>query len=157
MSRKWLRLVLILGLILVLAACSGQKGAAPKADAPAQQAQQDDDQGDHEDTDMNAEDHEDEAEDTDADSEETTEEESAPEPPPVVVADIYAEFCASCHGDKRQGNPGPPLLPENLTEEASVYATTIKEGKGSVMPAWKDTFNDEIIQALAEWLKTPVE
>ena len=155
MNKRWLNLGVILILVLVLAACTGGKEAAPKADAPAPQVQGDDDQGDHEEADMDAEKHEDE--DSDAEMEETTPEEIEAESPPIEVAEIYAEFCASCHGDQRQGNPGPSLLPDDLPQDASVYAGIITYGKGSVMPAWGDTFNEDIINALAEWLKTPVE
>ena len=167
MKRRWMSLVIILSLVLIVAACTGGKEAAPKADAPAAQVQQDDDQGDHEEADIDTEDHEGEDVDTDAEAEdsegddgemeETTAGEGEPDSPPIEVSEIYAEFCASCHGDQRQGNPGPALLPENLTQDASVYAGIIANGKGAVMPAWRDTFNEDIINALAEWLKTPVE
>ena len=157
MVKRWLIIVMVLSLLLVLAACTGGKETPPKSDPPAPQVQQDDDQGDQEETDMDAEVQEGEEEDTDAEMEETTAEESEPESPPIEVAELYAEFCASCHGDQRQGNPGPPLLPENLPQDASVYAGIITNGKGSMMPAWGDTFNEDIINALAEWLKTPVE
>jgi mono/diheme cytochrome c family protein len=153
MNKRWLSLFLVICLVFALAACNGEKEPEPEADAPAPQAQQDDDQGDQEDTADEAE----VSEADDTETEETTEEESEPESPPVEVSEIYAEFCASCHGDKRQGNPGPPLLPENLTQDTSVYAGIIANGKGSVMPAWGNTFNEEIINSLAEWLKTPVE
>ena len=157
MKKRWISLVIVLILVLVLAACTGGKDASPQSDAPAPQVQQDDDQGDHEETDLDAEDHEGEDEDTDTEMEETSAEESESESPPIEVAEIYAEFCAGCHGAERQGNPGPPLLPDNLPQDASVYAGIIANGKGSVMPAWGDTFNEDIINALAEWLKTPVE
>jgi mono/diheme cytochrome c family protein len=150
MKRKWISLVFILIFALALSACTGGKGSAPEADAPASQVEQADDQADQEEAA--------EAEDTEVDeaeAEETTAGESEPEAPPVEVAEIYAEFCARCHGDQRQGNPGPPLLPENLPQDASVYADIITNGKGSMMPSWGDTFNEDIINALAEWLKNP--
>jgi mono/diheme cytochrome c family protein len=157
MNRKWLSLLLVISLVLVFTACTGGKESAPKADAPAPQAQQDDDQGDHEETDMDTEDREGEDGDADVEAEDTTAEEGETESPPIEAAEIYADSCAGCHGDMRQGNPGPPLLPENLTQDVSVYADTITNGKGSIMPAWGNTFNEDIINALAEWLKTPVE
>ena len=157
MKGKWLRSALFIGLVLMLAACAGQKGAAPKVDATTQQVQHDDDQVQSEDSSMDTEDHEEGSENADAAPEDNTDEESPPDSPEVDVAGIYDEFCAGCRGDNRQGKSGPPLLPENLPLDASEYAKIITEGKGTRMPAWKDAFNDEVIQSLAEWLKIPVE
>ena len=161
MRIKWIRLLLVLGLNFALSACSPPKDTEPKTDSAAQQSVQDDDQGGHEDADQDTEDHDVAAEDSDdgaAMDEGTTEEESAPVPPPIDAAQIFADNCAGCHGNKRQGGGGPPLLPERLTKDASEYAKTISEGVlGTPMKAWKDKLSEEVITALSEWILSPVE
>lgn len=159
MKIKWFKILVVLGLILALSACLQPKDTEIKADTDTQQSVQDD-QGDHVDPDQDAEDSDSSAEHTDDDAmdEETTEEESAPEPPPIDAAQIFADNCAGCHGDKRQGGGGPPLLPERLTKEAPEYAKIISEGvSGTPMKAWKDKLSEEVITALSEWILTPVE
>ena len=160
MRIKWVKLLVVLGLVLALSACLQPKDTEIKSDTDAQQSVQDDDQGDHVDADQDTDDHDAAAEDSDdaAMDEETAGEESAPAPPPIDAAQIYADNCAGCHGDKRQGGGGPPLLPERLTKDAAEYAKIISEGvSGTPMKAWKAKLSEDVITALSEWILTPVE
>ena len=159
MKIRWVRLLLVLGLILTLTACIPPKDTAPKADAPAEQSEGSIKQDSTADTSKDAEDTtSDDAVSDEAEAEDTTEEESAPEPPVIDAAQVFTTNCAGCHGDKRQGGGGPPLLPERLTKETSEYAKTISEGvSGTRMPSWKDKLSVEEITALSEWILTPVE
>ena len=160
MRIKWIRLLLVLGLILALSACSPPKDTVPEADTAAQQSDQDNNQGDQAESNQDSENQDTEAAADDGESmdEVTTEEESAPEAPPIDVAQIYADNCAGCHGNKRQGGGGPSLLPERLTKDAPEYKKTISEGvSGTPMKAWKDKLSEEVITALSEWILTPVE
>jgi cytochrome c5 len=61
--------------------------------------------------------------------------------------------CARCHGENRQGSTAPPLLPDTLGKEASVYIQTITDGKGR-MPTFGAKMSSDEIEALVEWLMT---
>ena len=68
----------------------------------------------------------------------------------VDAEKIFANNCASCHGNKLEGNVGP-----NLTKVGSKYSSEeiqeiIKNGKGQ-MPAGILKEDEEIV-AVADWL-----
>ena len=53
------------------------------------------------------------------------------------VGDFYRANCAVCHGDRRQGVIGPPLLPATLTADDEFYFDAIANGRpATAMPAW---------------------
>ena len=70
----------------------------------------------------------------------------------------YAEFCASCHGADRLGGAGTALLPENLARLRRPEALkTIAEGRNaSQMPGFADKLAKEDIQALVDFIYTPL-
>ena len=72
------------------------------------------------------------------------------------AAAIFSSNCASCHGADRSGARGPSLLPDRLTKVAPQYAETITNGSDP-MPAFGGKLSAEEINALAEWILTPVE
>jgi cytochrome c oxidase cbb3-type subunit 3 len=68
-------------------------------------------------------------------------------------AQLFADNCAGCHGDKGKGNieMGAP----NLTTKVWLYGPTkadimerIENGGGAVMPAWKGRLDETTIKAL---------
>lgn len=67
---------------------------------------------------------------------------------------LYAEHCASCHGDDGKGNQefGAPNLTDKIwifgADKASI-ADGINRGRASVMPAWTGRLDDTTIKALA--------
>ncbi len=72
-------------------------------------------------------------------------------------AEIYAQQCASCHGDNGLGDQtiGAP----NLTDREWLYGSgkaqiesTIWRGPYGVMPAWEDKLSEETITALAAYV-----
>jgi len=69
------------------------------------------------------------------------------------VADYYQANCATCHGVEREGDVGPPLLPDQLTESDDFYFDVIQNGEGG-MPAWGDRLSDEDINTLIDFLRT---
>ncbi|WP_200822761.1 cytochrome D1 domain-containing protein [Jhaorihella thermophila] len=71
----------------------------------------------------------------------------------------YAEHCAACHGANRLGAQGPALIPETLKRmRGPKVAAVIREGRVSTqMPAFGKELDDARIEALAVWLKTPLE
>lgn len=77
----------------------------------------------------------------------------------ALGAKVFAEYCASCHGEKGQGNRefGAP----NLTDPLWLYGAdrqTIMDGlwngRGGVMPAWAGRLDDTTIKALTIYVYT---
>ncbi len=71
---------------------------------------------------------------------------------------LYQQHCASCHGAQRTGLMGPALLPESLerTRPAEVLRV-IREGRQATqMAGYAGQLSGAEIQALADWVRTPV-
>jgi cytochrome c oxidase cbb3-type subunit 3 len=70
---------------------------------------------------------------------------------------IFAENCASCHGDVGRGNQelGAPNLTDKIwlygSDEATVIET-ITNGRSGVMPAWTGRLDPSTIKALAVYV-----
>ncbi len=71
---------------------------------------------------------------------------------------LFQQHCASCHGEARFGAMGPALLPESLERLRRPEALqVITRGRPATqMPAFADKLKAEEIQALAQWIYTPV-
>lgn len=136
MNRNRLGWILAIGAIFLFTACTGAN-VPPPNDAEVPPVVQEDDQGKAEDSDSAVED-------------------SEPEPAAIDSAVIFSSNCVSCHGADRSGKRGPSLLPDRLTKEAPQYAETITNGSDP-MPAFGGKLSAEEINALAEWILTPVE
>jgi cytochrome c oxidase cbb3-type subunit 3 len=72
---------------------------------------------------------------------------------------IFAENCASCHGDAGKGNLefGAPNLTDQIWLYGSDEATlveTITNGRSGVMPAWVGRLDPATIKALAVYVHT---
>jgi len=70
---------------------------------------------------------------------------------------IFADNCASCHGDAGRGNQelGAPNLTDKIWLYGSDEATlieTITNGRNGVMPAWSDRLDPSTIKALAVYV-----
>lgn len=70
---------------------------------------------------------------------------------------IFAENCASCHGDLGKGNPelGAPNLIDKIwlygSDEATIIET-ITNGRAGVMPAWGDRLDPATIKAITVYV-----
>ena len=71
---------------------------------------------------------------------------------------LFKEHCAVCHGADRLGGTGPALLPESLARLKKPDAVkTIREGRAATqMAAFADRLAPAEIEALANWIYTPV-
>ena len=74
-------------------------------------------------------------------------------------AKVFADNCASCHGDKGQGNRefGAPSLADRIWLYGSDRETIvdgITNGRGGVMPAWTGRLDDTTIKALTVYVYT---
>ncbi len=74
-------------------------------------------------------------------------------------AKIFADNCASCHGEKGQGNL--ELGAPNLTDAIWLYGSDkdvivdgLKNGRGGVMPAWAGRLDATTIKALTVYVHT---
>lgn len=71
----------------------------------------------------------------------------------------YAETCAACHRSNGEGLPDKfPALKGNtfVTGEPTPVIRTVlngRRGKLGLMPAWKDTFNDEEVAAILSYVR----
>lgn len=74
----------------------------------------------------------------------------------MPVGEFYRANCAECHGDRRQGGIGPPLLPATLTADDEFYFDVIASGRpGTAMPAWSALgLAPGDIRALTSFLRT---
>ena len=71
---------------------------------------------------------------------------------------LYQQHCVACHGAGRLGAMGPALLPESLERLKRKDAlATIRNGRAATqMPAFAQILSAAEIEALGEWIYTPV-
>jgi len=72
---------------------------------------------------------------------------------------LYQQHCAQCHNPDRLGAQGPALLPQNLKRLKKKRAMqVISQGRPATqMPAFGDKLKPEQIQALVDYIYTPLE
>lgn len=76
------------------------------------------------------------------------------DPPPPDAEELYAENCASCHGEKGEGRGGPALTHLSDHSDDEIYHV-ISEGRSQKgMPAWEGRLTSEEITALVGYLRT---
>ncbi len=155
MRKSWLLILLSVFLILVLAGCTQSNGSTPVPDQPqpTPEAAQDTDSGQDEDaaeSQDSADTGQDDA-DTDQDDTDQADADTEQEVPTIDAAAIFADNCAKCHGQNREGGGGPALLPARLTKDPSAYVKTITEGSGP-MPTFGGRFSAEEIDALVQFI-----
>ena len=74
----------------------------------------------------------------------------------ILGRDMYEEFCGACHG-----YDGVPLLPgapafstgERLEKPDAELLRSISEGKGDLMPPWKDILSAEERVAILRYVR----
>jgi len=72
---------------------------------------------------------------------------------------VFADNCASCHGDTGKGNRelGAPNLTDGIWLYGADRATIVDviwNGRGGIMPAWSQRLDDTTIKALAVYVHT---
>ena len=70
---------------------------------------------------------------------------------------LYEENCLACHGEEGKGNPD--LGAPNLTDAVWLYGsdksdiiTSIRTGRGGVMPGWSDRLDEDTIKKLTVYV-----
>jgi mono/diheme cytochrome c family protein len=148
--KKIFWIVLLIILTLMLAACAGDEAETP-AEQPAAEEEVIEEPAEEEEV------VEEPAEEEEAvvEEEEPAAEEEAPTEE-LAGQDLYNQNCAGCHGSDRNGGRGPALLPDTLTEEASVYVDIITNGSGG-MPSFEGELSTEEIEALVAFILSEPE
>ena len=87
---------------------------------------------------------------------------SAPAASTAAVPDapaLYQQHCAACHAPQRTGAMGPALLPESLerVRPAEVLRVIGQGRTATQMPGFAGTLSAAEIQALAQWVRSPVQ
>ena len=82
----------------------------------------------------------------------------AAEAPAGGAEALYAEHCASCHGERRYGGYAPPLIPSTLSRKSDEeLATAIAEGlPNTQMPAFAEKLDATAALGLVALLREPV-
>lgn len=165
MKNKFFHIIAVFIFVLSVSACTpvGEDPAAPDNDPPpaaADNADQDvngDDQSDGE-TDSNDAAAHDDADDTD-DNGGGDDVDSEPDIPTIDGAALFEKGkCAGCHRGDRTGLFAPSILPKDLTKDPADYIEKITNGvENTQMPAHKDKFTSEEIEALVDWLMSDSE
>ena len=72
---------------------------------------------------------------------------------------LYQQHCAACHAPQRTGAMGPALLPESLerVRPAEVLRVIGQGRTATQMPGFAGTLSAAEIQALAQWVRSPVQ
>ncbi len=72
---------------------------------------------------------------------------------------LYQQHCAACHAPQRTGAMGPALLPESLerVRPAEVLRVIGQGRTATQMPGFAGTLSTAEIQALAQWVRRPVQ
>jgi len=109
MNRKVLSILIASMMIFSLAACTGTSEdlTLPQGEEISQGAPEDTDT-------VTTDGHDDDGADDGADT--------------INAADIFSQRCSGCHGEDREGENGPALLPDVLTKDPSVYVNTVTNG-----------------------------
>jgi mono/diheme cytochrome c family protein len=78
-------------------------------------------------------------------------------PKPDAMA-LYAEHCASCHGERRYGGYAPPLIPSTLArKDDEQLASAIADGlPNTQMPPFGEKFDRSALPGLVALLREPV-
>jgi cytochrome c oxidase cbb3-type subunit III len=81
----------------------------------------------------------------------------APNANATLGAKVFADNCAVCHGDDGKGKRdlGAPDLTDAIWlfgSDKAAIAEAITNGRGSVMPAWRDRLDETTIKALAVYI-----
>ena len=70
--------------------------------------------------------------------------------------DLYAEHCASCHGERLNATGAAPDLKLLRAEQKAQFDQMVRNGKGQ-MPAWEGMISDEEISQIWAYVRSRAE
>jgi mono/diheme cytochrome c family protein/plastocyanin len=68
--------------------------------------------------------------------------------------DVYDSKCKSCHAPFARGEYGPKLAGNPILHQPERFWTTVLNGRGANMPAWRDVLSPQQIADVHAWIKT---
>jgi mono/diheme cytochrome c family protein len=79
--------------------------------------------------------------------------------PPDLASgqEIFEEYCAACHGyDGIRIIPQAPNFSdgESLEQDAALLLTSIRDGKGEIMPLWSNDLSDQQMLDVLAYIMT---
>ncbi|MCT7506344.1 nitrite reductase [Aliarcobacter cryaerophilus] len=79
-------------------------------------------------------------------------------PKKEIGKELYNQYCASCHHEKRVGIDGPPLLPNNLKKyDEKDLASKIKDGFPQTLMPKYDFLSLYELHQIARYIKSPID
>ena len=70
--------------------------------------------------------------------------------------DVYAEHCASCHGERLNATGAAPDLKLMRADQKARFDEMVRNGKGQ-MPAWEGMITDEEIGQIWAYVRSRAE
>jgi mono/diheme cytochrome c family protein len=70
--------------------------------------------------------------------------------------DVYAEHCATCHGERLSATGAAPDLKLLRTDQKAHFDEIVRNGKGQ-MPAWDGMISDEEISQVWAYVRSRAE
>lgn len=79
-------------------------------------------------------------------------------PKKEIGKELYNQYCATCHHEKRVGIDGPPLLPQNLKKyDEKTLAQKIKDGFPQTLMPKYDFLSLYELHQIARYIKSPID
>jgi mono/diheme cytochrome c family protein len=66
--------------------------------------------------------------------------------------EVYAENCATCHGERLRSTGAAPDLKQLPADEKPRFDTMVRQGKGQ-MPAWEGVISDEDLESIWAYIR----
>jgi len=70
--------------------------------------------------------------------------------------DVYAEHCATCHGERLNATGAAPDLKQLSADKKAHFDEMVRNGKGQ-MPAWEGMISDEEIAQIWAYIRSRAE
>jgi mono/diheme cytochrome c family protein len=70
--------------------------------------------------------------------------------------DVYAEHCATCHGERLIATGAAPDLKQLGADQKAHFDEMVRNGKGQ-MPAWEGMIGDEEISQIWAYIRSRAE
>lgn len=70
--------------------------------------------------------------------------------------DVYAEHCATCHGERLIATGAAPDLKQLGADQKAHFDEIVRNGKGQ-MPAWEGMISDEEISRIWAYIRSRAE
>lgn len=71
-------------------------------------------------------------------------------------AEVYANNCSPCHGEKLANSGGMPDLRKLKADDKAKFLTTVNEGRGQ-MPSWSGILSDEEIGQIWAYIRSKAD